>query len=58
MKLAGFLTLLAGWVIVLAAIALLRDLPRTAFVLSGIGVELVGLIVVIRSHLVVPGAEE
>ncbi len=52
MKLAGFLLLLAGWVIVLAAVVLLvPGLPRTGFVLAGIGVEVLGLIVVVRSHL-------
>jgi hypothetical protein len=43
--------LLAGWGIVLAALALLAaDAPRIAFVLAGIGVEIVGLVLVIRSH--------
>ena len=53
MKLGGFLLLLAGWGIVLAAVALLAStLPRTAFVLAGLGVEGLGLILVVRSHLV------
>ncbi len=54
MKLAGFLLLLAGWVIVLTAVALLGSpLPRTVFVLAGIGVEALGLTLVIRCHLIV-----
>ncbi len=52
MKLAGFLLLLAGWALVLAALALLGSASaRTAFVLSGIGVEVVGMVLVVRSHV-------
>jgi hypothetical protein len=52
LKLAGFLLLLAGWAIVLAAVVLLVPaLPRTGFVLAGMGVEVLGLIFVVRSHL-------
>jgi hypothetical protein len=52
MKIAGFLLLLAGWAIVLTAIVLLKsDAPRIAFMLAGAGVEILGLVVVIRSHL-------
>ncbi|HEY1203260.1 MAG: hypothetical protein ABSH46_18990 [Bryobacteraceae bacterium] len=57
MKLAGFLLLVAGWAIVLAAAALLKTvLLETAFVLAGVGTELVGLVLVIRSHLMVRAA--
>lgn len=56
MKLAGFLLLLAGWVIVLSAVALLPSPGvRTGFALSGIGVETLGLILAVRSHLVHSG---
>jgi len=56
MKLAGLLLLLAGWGIVLAAVALLSSaLPLTGFVLAGVGVEALGLILVVRSHLVLRG---
>ncbi len=52
MKLIGFLLLLAGWVIILAAVAILRVAgPRAGFVLAGFGVEILGLILVFRSHL-------
>jgi hypothetical protein len=52
MKLAGFLLLLAGWAIALTAIVLLSQAPaRAAFVLAGVGVEAVGLVIVVRSHL-------
>jgi hypothetical protein len=58
-KIFGFLLLLAGWGLVLAALALLAaNVPRTIFVLAGVCVELVGLAVVIRAHLVPQGALE
>ena len=51
MKILGFLLLLAGWAIVITAVALLVvDTPRAAFVLAGIGVQIVGLVLVIRAH--------
>ena len=51
MKIAGFLLLLAGWGIVLSAIALLRSsAPIAGFVTAGTGVEVLGLVLVIRSH--------
>lgn len=56
MKLAGFLLQLAGWAIVVAAVALLAPaLPRTGFVLAGIGVEVLGLVLVVRCHLALQG---
>ena len=49
MRLAGFLLLLAGWGIVLAAIALLAPaLARTCFLFAGVGVEALGIVLVIR----------
>jgi hypothetical protein len=54
MKFAGFILLLAGWLLVLAAIALLASPPsRAGFVLAGVAVEGLGLAIVIRSHLIV-----
>jgi uncharacterized membrane protein len=51
MKLAGLLLLLAGWMIVLAAIVLFASVTRRApFVLTGIGVEALGLTLLVRSH--------
>jgi len=56
MRLVGFLLLLAGWALVLAAVVLLAPAPaRTGFVLAGAGVEVLGLILVIRSHRVLHG---
>ncbi len=52
MRLVGFLLLLAGWGLVLSAVALLASMGlRASFVLTGLGVELLGLFLVIRSHL-------
>jgi hypothetical protein len=55
MKLAGFLLLLAGWAVILCALALLRSpAQRDAFVLTGFGVEIIGLVIAARSHLLPP----
>ena len=54
MKFVGFLLLLTGWFLVLAAIVLLASpSSRTGFVLAGLAVEVLGLTLVIRSHLIV-----
>lgn len=51
MKLWGFLLLVAGWAIVLAAVVLLKTAPeRSVFVLAGIGVEVLGLVLAVRAH--------
>jgi hypothetical protein len=53
MKVAGFLLLLAGWGLVLSALVLLASgVARSAFTLTGVGVEALGLTLAIRSHLV------
>ncbi len=52
MELVGFFLLLAGWAIVLAALAVIGSgAPLAAFILSGSGVEILGVALVIRSHL-------
>ena len=52
MKLAGLLLLVAGWLIAVSAILLLKTLAsRAAFVGAGIGVEAAGLVVAFRAHL-------
>lgn len=54
MKLAGILLLLAGWGIVLSALALLRSMSALiAFVVAGTAVEWLGLSLMFRSHLFV-----
>jgi energy-converting hydrogenase Eha subunit E len=53
MKLTGFLLLAGGWIIVLAAIALLPSGPsQVSFVLVALGVEALGLSLVFRAHLI------
>lgn len=52
MKLAGFLMLLAGWAIVLTALVLLpQPAAQTGFTLAGLGVEILGLAIAVRSHI-------
>ncbi|MGC1452796.1 MAG: hypothetical protein WA830_22425 [Candidatus Sulfotelmatobacter sp.] len=56
MKLAGFLLLLSGWIIVVSTLPLLPSLQtRAAFALAGMGVELIGLALVVRAHRVQKG---
>jgi hypothetical protein len=53
MKVLSFLLLLAGWLLVLAAIVLLPSpLSRAGFVFAGTAVEILGLILVFRSHAI------
>ena len=67
MKLLGFLLLLSGWgivfasggAIVFASIGLLAPgAARIAFVFAGMGVEIMGLALVIRSHPFLRGVRE
>lgn len=59
MKLAGFLLLLAGWALVLSAVVLLASAPpRAIFVLAGCAVEVLGLVLVVRTHLLPRGEKE
>jgi hypothetical protein len=56
MKLAGLLMLVAGWLLIVATIVLLGAAPlRGAFVAAGAAVEILGLVLVVRSHLVLRG---
>jgi hypothetical protein len=55
MRLVGFFLLVGGWIIVLAAIALLQATPQTGFALAGFCVELLGLTLAVRSHLIPRG---
>ncbi len=52
MKLIGFLLLLAGWLLTLAALEMLHSpTPRACFVLAGVAVEILGLALVFRANL-------
>lgn len=51
MKIAGLLLLVAGWLLVVLAAALLRtEAARAVFMLAGIGVQVLGLVLVFRGH--------
>jgi len=53
MKLTGFLLSAAGWAIVVAALLLLPSAAfRVAFVLAGIGVQVLGLVLATLAHRV------
>ena len=53
MRLTGFLLLLAGWGLDLAAMTLLKPTPvQTGFVWAGTAVQILGLVLVARSHLI------
>ena len=57
MKLMGFLLLVCGWIITLAAVALLPpSASQASFVVVALGVEALGLGFVFRAHLL-PGRE-
>jgi hypothetical protein len=59
MKIAGFLLLVAGWLLVLAPVVLLRPgPPQAVFTLAGIAVEVLALAIVFRAHLVHHGRPE
>ena len=52
MRLASLLLLVAGWGIVISAVALLPSpMGRAGFVLAGMAVELLGLTLLVYSHL-------
>ena len=52
MKIAGLLLLPAGWMIVASAIVLLPSAAaRMVFMLAGAAVQLLGLVLLFRSHL-------
>ena len=55
MRLAGFFLLLTGWIIVLAAVALLQAGAQAGFVLAGFLVEVLGIVMVVRAHLIPHG---
>jgi len=51
MKVVGFLLMVAGWFLVLAALEMLgAATPRVVFVLAGFGTELLGLALVLRAN--------
>jgi hypothetical protein len=55
MRMVGFFFLITGWIIVLSAIALLQATLQSAFVFAGFAVQLAGLIIVVRAHMIPRG---
>ena len=51
MKLGGFLLLLSGCGIVVAALALLHGGALSAFIVAGLAVEILGLALVAKAHI-------
>ncbi|HZQ20162.1 MAG TPA: hypothetical protein VFA90_15695 [Terriglobales bacterium] len=51
MKLIGFLLLLSGWGIVLAALRMLRGNATPIFILAGVIIEIIGVVLVAKGHL-------
>jgi hypothetical protein len=59
MKIAGLLLLLAGWFLALSALVLLRAAwPQAFFVLAGLGVQLLALALLFRSHSIPHGRRQ
>jgi len=53
MKFAALMLLLAGWIIILAAVVLLDASGfRAGFAMAGMAVEILGLVLLFRSHFV------
>ena len=57
MKLLGFILLLSGWGIVVAAVSMLHDTALATFILAALAVEGLGLLLVARAHMPVGGDE-
>jgi hypothetical protein len=56
MRFTGFLLLVAGWGIDLAALAMLKSgSPQNSFVLAGTAVEMLGLTLAARSYIIPRG---
>jgi hypothetical protein len=53
MRLGGFLLLLSGWSIVVAALMLLHSSALAWFVVAGVAVEILGLTLAAKSHVLV-----
>jgi hypothetical protein len=59
LKFMGFMLLVAGWIIAVAAVPVLRaETPRAAFALAGAAVEILGLVLIVRSQPVRRGEQE
>lgn len=53
MKFVAFVLLVAGWFLTLAAVVLFAaDALRVTFVFAGLAVEILGLVMAFRAHLI------
>ena len=53
MKLGGLLLLVSGWAIVVAALLLLHGGAVSAFVVAGFAVEILGLTLFAKAHVLI-----
>jgi membrane-bound ClpP family serine protease len=52
LRIVGIFLMVAGWLLILAAMLMLSTLPsRTAFTLAGLAVEILGLVLLARTHI-------
>jgi len=52
LRIAGILLMLAGWMLMLAAVVMLNSLPaRTGFAVAGMAVEILGLALLAGAHI-------
>lgn len=59
MKYAGLLAMTAGFFLTIAALVLFTAPPqRAAFVVCGLGVEMLGLVVTVRAHMEARGESQ
>ncbi len=51
MKIAGFLLSIAGWLLAILPVVLLRtEASRAVFILAALAVQVLGLVLVFRAH--------
>ncbi len=53
MKIGGLLLLLSGWAIVVAALLLLHSGALSAFIVAGFAVEILGLALFAKAHVLI-----
>jgi hypothetical protein len=58
MKLLGFILLLSGWGIVIAALFMLHTAVLRIFIVAGVAVEILGLALLARAHIPARGGNQ
>jgi hypothetical protein len=52
LRMAGLLMMVAGWILMLAAVVMLNSLPlRTGFAMAGLAVQMLGFVLLTRAHI-------